>query len=118
MARFVANRAGFLPKISEHSNFGDCLGMAKRDTYSWTGRQEHARKKSICQQTEIATDIPKPPLESSRKGASSPGVSFFVSSFSAELCFGTSSIMNLQNKTHLGGMRLAETFPTAVSDPS
>ena len=86
--------------------------------YSWVGRQEYTRKKSICQQTEIATDIPKPPLESSRKGASSPGWFFFVSSFSAELCCVTSSITYLQKKTTLGGMRLAESFPTAVSDPS
>ena len=45
--------------------------------YSWIGPQEQPRKKLICQQTEIATNIPKPPLESSQKGASSPGGDFF-----------------------------------------
>ena len=90
----------------------------KDQPYSWIGRQEPLRKKSICQQTEIATDIPKPPLESSRKGASSPGWPFLVSSFSAELCSVKSSIMDLPKKANLGGMRLVESFRTAVSDPS
>ena len=35
--------------------------------YSWIERQEQPNKELISQQTEIATDIPKPPLESSRK---------------------------------------------------
>ena len=39
------------------------------------------RKKIIFQQTEIVTDIPKPPLQSSRKGASSLGGSFLYHHF-------------------------------------
>ena len=54
--------------------------------YSWIGRQEQPRKEIISQQTEIVTDIPKPPLESSQTGVSSLGGSFFVSSISVELC--------------------------------
>ena len=84
--------------------------------YSWIGRQEQLHKKLICQQTEIATDIPKPPLESSRKGASSPGVSFCIVVFCEVVLW---QIFNngFTKKTHLGGMRLAETFQTAVLNP-
>ena len=41
-----------------------------------------------------------------------------VSSFSAESCFGKSSIMDLPKNTHLCRMRLLETFPTVVLDSS
>ena len=38
--------------------------------YSWIGRQRNTHKKSICRETERATTNPRPPLESSRRGAS------------------------------------------------
>ena len=63
-------------------------------------------------------NISKPLLERSRKEASNSAGSFFVSLFSMELCCVTSSIIDLQNRIHRQWMRLAETFPTVVSDPS
>ena len=57
------------------------VATQRRGSYSWIGPQEQLHKKLICQHTEIATDIPKPSLESSQKGASSPGGSFLCRYF-------------------------------------
>ena len=49
--------------------------------YSWIARPVQLHKKSICQKLGVATKNPRPPLESSRKGASKWGGGIFVKIF-------------------------------------
>ena len=65
--------------------------------YSWIARPVQLHKKSICQISERVTKDPRPPLESSQKGASKWGWVQFVKLFFGGLFFLTPQKLTFQN---------------------
>ena len=72
-----------------------------KSPYSWIARPVQLHKKLICQNLERVTKDPRPPLESSRKGASKWGGAHFVKLFFSDLFFPISSKINFSKCVHL-----------------
>ena len=68
--------------------------------YSWIGPPVETHKKSICRRTRRVTTIPRPPLESSRRGESRSAWYIFVKFISGLLIFETSGKIKYDNLGH------------------
>ena len=84
--------------------------------YSWIARPVQLHKKLICQKLEVDTKNPRPPLESSREGASKWGGTHFVKLFFGDLFFLTPQKTTFQKGPTPILMRLSVAILAAVSD--
>ena len=88
-----STKTNMVKRMFEKPAFHWEAGRGSDGGHSWIVDQQDAHEKLICQRTRRATTIPRPPLESSRRGESRSAWYTFVNHIFDLLIFETSETM-------------------------